>query len=58
MVGRAYLYGLAVAGEAGVSHAIGILSEQVQRTMHLLGVHTMAEVRANGASLVRDSRGL
>jgi L-lactate dehydrogenase (cytochrome) len=57
MVGRAYLYGLAVAGERGVAHVIGILVEQVQRTMHLLGVPTMAEIRERGTSLVRDSRG-
>ena len=38
LVGRAYLYGLMAGGEAGVDRAIAILSEQVGRTMRLLGV--------------------
>ena len=38
LVGRAYLYGLMAGGEAGVDRAIEILSEQVDRTMRLLGV--------------------
>jgi L-lactate dehydrogenase (cytochrome) len=36
--GRAYLYGLMAGGEAGVDRAIAILSEQVARTLRLLGV--------------------
>ena len=38
LIGRAYLYGLMAGGEAGVDRAIAILSEQVARTMRLLGV--------------------
>jgi L-lactate dehydrogenase (cytochrome) len=38
LVGRAYLYGLMAGGEAGVNRAVDILSEQVERTMRLLGV--------------------
>ncbi len=37
MVGRAVLYGLAAGGEAGVSHALGILRSEMERTMMLLG---------------------
>jgi len=44
LVGRAYLYGLMAGGEAGVDRAIEILSEQVARTMRLLGVTSLEEL--------------
>ncbi|NUU26941.1 alpha-hydroxy-acid oxidizing enzyme, partial [Curtobacterium albidum] len=44
MVGRAYLYGLMAGGEAGVDRMIQILSEQIERTMRLLGVATLDEL--------------
>ena len=37
LVGRAYVYGLAVAGEAGVARALQILGADVERTLKLLG---------------------
>jgi len=37
MVGRPYLYGLAVAGQDGVAHAIRILTSELVRTMALTG---------------------
>lgn len=37
LVGRAYVYGLAVAGEAGVARALQILRADVERTLKLLG---------------------
>lgn len=36
-VGRAYLYGLAAGGEAGVEKAISILRNEVERTLGLMG---------------------
>jgi L-lactate dehydrogenase (cytochrome) len=44
MIGRAYLYGLMAGGEAGVDRAIAILSEQIARTMRLLGVNSLEEL--------------
>jgi L-lactate dehydrogenase (cytochrome) len=44
LIGRAYLYGLMAGGEAGVDRAIQILSEQVSRTMRLLGVKSLEEL--------------
>ena len=38
LVGRAYAYGLAAAGEPGVARAIEILRTGIVRTMKLLGV--------------------
>lgn len=44
LIGRAYLYGLMAGGEAGVNRAIEILSDQVERTMRLLGVNSLEEL--------------
>ena len=44
LIGRAYLYGLMAGGEDGVNRAIGILSEQITRTMRLLGVASLEEL--------------
>lgn len=52
-IGRAYLYGLMAAGEAGVEHALRLLRAQFERTLQLLGVASVAELRADGARLVR-----
>ena len=43
-VGRPFAYAAAVAGEAGVRHAIGILADEVQRDLGLLGLTSIAEV--------------
>jgi isopentenyl diphosphate isomerase/L-lactate dehydrogenase-like FMN-dependent dehydrogenase len=37
LCGRAYAYGLAAAGEAGVNRAVEILRTDVERTLRLLG---------------------
>lgn len=36
-IGRAYLWGLAAGGEAGVARALAILDEELRRTMAMLG---------------------
>jgi L-lactate dehydrogenase (cytochrome) len=51
-VGRAYLYGLMAGGEAGVDRALHILSTELLRTMALLGVTTVDELRAVGPELL------
>ncbi|MDB5412993.1 MAG: lldD2 [Rubritepida sp.] len=43
-VGRPMLHAAAVAGEAGVSHAIGLLKGELNRNMALLGVNSLDEV--------------
>ncbi len=42
LCGRAYAYGLAAAGEAGVARAIEILRADLDRTMRLLGCPSVA----------------
>jgi L-lactate dehydrogenase (cytochrome) len=52
LVGRAYLYGLMAGGEPGVDRALEILATQFERTMQLLGVTSVAELRKEGANLL------
>jgi isopentenyl diphosphate isomerase/L-lactate dehydrogenase-like FMN-dependent dehydrogenase len=44
LCGRAYAYGLAAAGEAGVNRAIEILRTDVERTLKLLGCGSIADL--------------
>ncbi|MBT0768714.1 alpha-hydroxy-acid oxidizing protein [Kineosporia sp. J2-2] len=44
LVGRAYLYGLMAGGREGVDKMIEILSDQIVRTMKLLGAHSLEEL--------------
>jgi L-lactate dehydrogenase (cytochrome) len=44
LCGRAYAYGLAAAGEAGVDRAIEILRTDLERTLRLLGCPSVAEL--------------
>ncbi|MDQ2811416.1 MAG: alpha-hydroxy-acid oxidizing protein [Actinomycetota bacterium] len=51
-IGRAYLYGLMAGGEAGVDQALDILADQFTRTLHLLGVRSVTELRTSGRELL------
>jgi L-lactate dehydrogenase (cytochrome) len=51
-IGRAYLYGLMAGGEPGIDKAIDILTGQFNRTLHLLGMRSAAELRAHGRELL------
>ncbi|WP_317230558.1 alpha-hydroxy acid oxidase [Clavibacter sp. MX14-G9D] len=44
LIGRAYLYGLMAGGRQGVDRTIAILSDQIVRTMKLLGAHSLEEL--------------
>jgi L-lactate dehydrogenase (cytochrome) len=45
-VGRPFGYAAAVGGEAGVRHAIGLLSSEVSRNMAMLGINRLDELNA------------
>ncbi|HEX2323695.1 MAG TPA: alpha-hydroxy acid oxidase [Streptosporangiaceae bacterium] len=45
LIGRAHLYGLAAAGEAGVRHAIDILTEELRMAMGLCGAATLTDLQ-------------
>jgi L-lactate dehydrogenase (cytochrome) len=54
-IGRAYLYGLMTGGEAGVDKALGMLAAQFRRTLQLMGVRSVRELRDTGRELLARS---
>jgi L-lactate dehydrogenase (cytochrome)/(S)-mandelate dehydrogenase len=44
LIARPHLFGLAVAGEAGVARVLDIVRREIDRVMGLLGVRTIAEL--------------
>jgi L-lactate dehydrogenase (cytochrome) len=54
LCGRAYAYGLAAAGEAGVARAIEILRADVDRTLRLLGCPSVADLDRSYVNVPRD----
>ncbi len=51
LVGRAYAYGLAAGGQAGVLRALSILRADVERTLRLLGCASVAELNGGFVDL-------
>lgn len=51
MVGRAYLYGLMVGGQRGVTHVLDLLTEEMRRAMGMLGAPTLAHLTPEHARL-------
>jgi L-lactate dehydrogenase (cytochrome) len=50
LIGRAYAYGLAAGGEAGVRRAVEILRADVARTLKLLGCGSVADLNGSHVS--------
>ena len=44
LIGRPYVYGLAVAGEAGVVAVLDILRSEIERALTLIGVQGVADL--------------
>lgn len=42
--GRAYLYALAAAGRPGVERALGLLRDEIERDMKLMGCHSISDL--------------
>jgi L-lactate dehydrogenase (cytochrome) len=57
VLGRAYLYGLMVGGEAGVDRALDLLIGQFRSTMQFLGMTSVAELRKHGRDLLTREPG-
>jgi L-lactate dehydrogenase (cytochrome) len=55
-IGRAYLYGLVAAGSPGVGRIIEIIGDELRRTMTLVGVSSISELKARGGEILRDIR--
>jgi len=54
LCGRAYAYGLAAAGEAGVDRAIEILRTDLERTLRLLGCPSVAALDRSYVNVPKD----
>ena len=46
LLGRASLYGVAVAGEAGTARALDLLAEELRRTLNLMGCPDIDDLSA------------
>ena len=44
LIGRPQLWGLAVAGEAGVAHVLDIYRREIDRVMGLCGISKIADI--------------
>jgi len=53
LLGRAYVYGLAAAGEKGVARILAHLAEEVSLTLGLMGLTSIAELKARGRAALR-----
>jgi L-lactate dehydrogenase (cytochrome) len=47
LIGKAYLYGLAAGGEAGVSKTYEILTDEMIRVMQLIGCKSISELNSS-----------
>ncbi|MEK1896353.1 MAG: alpha-hydroxy-acid oxidizing protein [Rhizobium sp.] len=52
MLGRAYIYGLAAKGRAGVDRAIETLRREISITLALMGVRSIADLKERGSHLI------
>jgi L-lactate dehydrogenase (cytochrome) len=53
-IGRAYLYGLAAGGEAGVARAIALLAEELRRDLALMGCADLKSIRRDSVIAPQD----
>ena len=51
LIGRAYLYGLMAGGQRGVEKAVEILTGEITRTLQLIGVNSVDELRPSHVRL-------
>jgi 4-hydroxymandelate oxidase len=47
LIGRPYLWGLAVGGEAGVAHVLDIIDEELRRTLALIGAPSLQQLHGD-----------
>jgi isopentenyl diphosphate isomerase/L-lactate dehydrogenase-like FMN-dependent dehydrogenase len=54
LIGRAYAYGLAAGGRAGVNRALEILREDVERTLRLIGCPSVSALNASYVNIPKQ----
>ena len=57
MIGRPYVYGLAVGRQAGVVHVLDILREEMDRAMTLMGLRSVSDIDRSCVSQAAASGG-
>ena len=58
MLGRPYLYGLSIDGQAGAEHVMSIIQAQLRRTFQLLGVTSIRDLQEHADDLIVQTGGL
>lgn len=53
LLGRAYAYGLAAAGEAGVAQAISLIATELDVTLALMGLTELSDLRTRSHEVLR-----
>lgn len=56
LVGRPFVYGLALGGEEGVSHVLKSLLGDLELTLHLAGIQSAGPEHLNRKVLVREDQ--
>ena len=54
LIGRPYLYGLAAAGETGVKRALGILQDEMERVMRLIGCQSVRQLDSSYVKMLNQ----
>jgi isopentenyl diphosphate isomerase/L-lactate dehydrogenase-like FMN-dependent dehydrogenase len=54
LIGRPYVYGLALGGEQGVAHVLKSLMGELELTLHLSGIPSVSKNDLNRSVLVRE----
>ncbi|KAH7356150.1 FMN-dependent dehydrogenase [Pyrenochaeta sp. MPI-SDFR-AT-0127] len=54
LIGRPYVYGLALGGEKGVEHVLTSLVGELELTLHLAGIRSVGKQHVNRSVLVRE----
>jgi len=54
LIGRPYVYGLALGGEKGVEHVLKSLVGELELTLHLSGIPSVSKKDLNRSLLVRE----
>lgn len=55
LLGRAYVYGAVVGGEAGIAAVLAALRAEAETTLALMGLRSISELRAAGPDLLRHT---
>jgi len=53
MLGRAYIYALAAAGQSGVDHLLGLIEKEIRVAMTLTSVSSISQITSD--LLVQES---